>query len=163
MAPTTLSIIISVFAIIVLIALIRVATKSRFPYVEQAIMTPAELRFFKTLRWCIPKDCYLSVKPRLGDIVDVEAKTKGRDRGWKGRFGAQIWAKHIDFVIFDVNTAEVYLCIELDDSSHNTREAKERDAFKNKVLAAADLPLVRIPVQGRYTKAGIEKQIKEYV
>ena len=96
----------------------RLLSSPRYPYVHRHILTKAELRFFKTLRWLIPQDAYLSVKPRLGDIVDVDKVVKDRDSNWIGNFGAAVWSKHIDFVIFDTDTAEVLLCIELDDSSH---------------------------------------------
>lgn len=141
----------------------RLLSSPRYPYVHRHILTKAELRFFKTLRWLIPQDAYLSVKPRLGDIVDVDKVVKDRDSNWIGNFGAAVWSKHIDFVIFDTDTAEVLLCIELDDSSHNTKDAKRRDAFKDKTLAAADIPLIRFRVKGRYTKAEIENRIKEFL
>lgn len=152
------------FAFVVIVfCIIKYATHTRYPYIHRHILTQAELRFFKTLRWLIPKDAHLSVKPRLGDIVDVDKVTKNRDPNWIGNYGAAVWSKHIDFVIFDIETAEVLLCIELDDSSHDTKDARKRDAFKDKTLDAADIPLVRFRVKGRYTKAEIQNKIMEYL
>lgn len=151
-----------VCAVVILYLVFRFALSPKYPYTHRYILTKAELHFFKTLRQCIPGDCCLSVKPRLGDIIDVARTTKDSDPQWIRHYGAAIWSKHIDFVIFDAETAEVLLCIELDDSSHLSKDAKQRDQFKNKALAAAEIPLVRLPVKQRYRAADVTKKIQGY-
>jgi Protein of unknown function (DUF2726). len=42
------------------------------------------------------------------------------------------------------------LAIELDDPSHLTEEAQERDYVKNKVLEASDVPILRVKTQKKY-------------
>ena len=55
----------------------------------------------------------------------------------------KIAQKHVDFVICDQNLY-VLFAIELDDSSHETKDAKKRDRLKDKAFAAAGIPLKRI-------------------
>lgn len=149
--------------LIVLIILFRLVLVDKFPYVPKKIMSAAELRFYRILDPLVPANLRLGTKPRLGDLIDVDPALQQKDSSWKARFGAPIWSKHIDFVLFDPINAEIALCIELDDSSHQTAEAKSRDAFKDKALAAADLPLLRIPVQRHYDTAALRQSLSEYL
>jgi len=55
----------------------------------------------------------------------------------------KIAQKHVDFVIFDKDLY-VLFAIELDDSTHETKDAKKRDHLKDKAFAAAGIPLKRI-------------------
>lgn len=56
----------------------------------------------------------------------------------------------VDFVLCERDTFTPLLVIELDDSSHNRADRQARDDFKNNVLSAAGLPLLRIPVRRHY-------------
>ena len=55
----------------------------------------------------------------------------------------KISQKHVDFVICDKNL-RVLFAVELDDSSHNTADARKRDLFKDQAFRAAKIPLKRI-------------------
>ncbi len=149
--------------IIVLAIIIKFASAPRYPYVPRRLLSPAELKFFRTLEALIPEDLRLSLKPRLGDIIDVDYVVKEKDFKWKGRYGALIWSKHLDFVIYDPVVSEVVLCIELDDKSHDTKEARERDKFKDKALEAAGIPLLRIKCKAHYDSTAIAKKLKPYL
>ena len=141
---------------------VRHLSSPRYPYISKPILSRAELNFFHAIADLVPPPYILSFKPRLGDIIDVEAFVQQNDPDWKGRFGAPVWSKHIDFVIIDSETAQVMVCIELDDRSHLRPENRERDTFKNKALNAADIPLVRIKCQRSYNKEAIRNQIAPY-
>ena len=143
--------------------LVRFGTTSRYPYVPRRLLSAAELKFFRTLEGLIPDNLRLSLKPRLGDIIDVDYIVREKDFKWKGRYGAQIWSKHLDFVIYDPIDSEVVLCIELDDSSHDTKDAKARDRFKDKALAAAGVPLLRIKCKAYYESNVIAKKLAPYL
>ncbi len=41
-----------------------------------------------------------------------------------------------------------------------TPEAKEADAFKDAAFASTDVPLLRVPVVGRYSESALRKRIK---
>jgi|AntRauTorckE6833_2_1112554.scaffolds.fasta_scaffold15308_4 hypothetical protein len=147
--------------VIILLLLLRYVLVDKFPYTSRRIMSEAELRFYRILEPLVPDNLRLSIKPRLGDIIDVDAVTQNKDSQWKGRYGAAIWSKHIDFVLFDPVDAEIVLCIELDDSSHLTPDAKTRDRFKDKALTAAEVPLLRIPAQRHYDAAVLRDLLSE--
>jgi very-short-patch-repair endonuclease len=65
----------------------------------------------------------------------------------------------VDFAICDFRTLQVIGIIELDDSSHKSAARKRRDEFKDKALAAAGVPIVRIPAQRGYSPAEVREQV----
>ena len=77
--------------------------------------------------------------PKVG-LKDLMSVTGTRHYMRHFRLIAQ---KHVDFVICD-SDLHVLFAIELDDSSHDTKEAQRRDRFKNKAFRAAHIPLIRI-------------------
>lgn len=149
--------------VIVLGLILKFATAPLYPYVPRRLLSAAELKFFRTLERLIPPNLRLSLKPRLGDIIDVDYVVREKDFKWKGRYGALIWSKHLDFVIYDPLDSEVVLCIELDDSSHFSKDAIERDKFKDKALEAAGIPLLRIKCTAFYDSKSIAKQLAPYL
>ena len=74
------------------------------------------------------------------------------------KYFAKISQKHVDFVICDEDF-QVYFALELDDSSHDTEKAKEKDLFKDRAFKAAGIPLKRIR---DYDEAAVRKLFKEY-
>lgn len=67
----------------------------------------------------------------------------------------KIGSKSVDYVIVD-NEKRIIFAIELDDSSHNSKRAKERDSVKDSIFKAAGLPLMRFHVK----KLPDEEQLK---
>lgn len=55
----------------------------------------------------------------------------------------KIRARHIDFVVLN-SEMKVLFCIELDDSSHNSKKARENDEFKDLLLKSVGIKLYRI-------------------
>ena len=152
-----------VTAIIILLVVAKFITAPRYPYIPRRLLSAAELKFFRTLEPLIPNDLRLSLKPRLGDIIDVDYVVREKDFQWKGKYGAMIWSKHLDFVIYDPVDSEVVLCIELDDSSHLTKDAQQRDTFKNKALDAAGVPLLRIKARAYYESKTLAKKLEPFL
>jgi hypothetical protein len=66
----------------------------------------------------------------------------------------------VDFVICDPKTMVPQFALELDDSSHNRPDREERDAFVDQVFAAAELPLLHIPVRAGYNTAELSVLFK---
>ena len=62
--------------------------------------------------------------------------------------------KTFDFVITDART-RVLACVELDDSSHGQQRRRERDAFLERVCAAAGVRLVRVEGRQKYELEGV--------
>lgn len=130
-------------------------THRKYPYYSRVtLLTKAELNFYKILQKVIPQNQSISCKVRLADIINCT------DKHWKGGHGFKISSKHIDFVIFDDQTTNILLCIELDDSSHALPHRKKRDVFIDKSLDSADIPILRVKASRGYDMAFLQKEIK---
>lgn len=75
-------------------------------------------------------------KVRLLDLVEP---MKGNPK-YKTYF-YKIQAKHVDFVLCDEKLVARYI-IELDDSSHDAKERKERDEFVDQVLTSVGYKII---------------------
>lgn len=144
-----------IFAIL-LILFLKSLFKEPFPFEKaDSIVTKTEKEFLKVLLAIIPaEDFYVFSKVRLADIAKVKKGTNNYMKHFN-----KIKSKHIDFLICDSVDFEPLLAIELDDPSHLTEEAKGRDHIKNKVLEAAEIPILRIKTQKKYNKESLWKDI----
>lgn len=127
-----------------------------FPYgLRDAFLSPAEISFFHVVKGVIPEGQYVIAKVNLADLFFVaqpHINQAARNR---------IDRKHVDFAICEAGTMRPLLGIELDDASHQRAKAKESDEFKNRVFAAAGLPLLRVPARHAYEPAAIAAMIRE--
>ena len=106
-----------------------------WPFIKKNLMTPTEEGFYKVLKEALP-EYTVFVQVGLSRLIDVK---KGNDyQQWFNRVSRM----SVDYVLVDEKLRTV-AAIELDDASHNTKQAKERDARKNKALAAAKIRLIR--------------------
>lgn len=112
--------------------------KNYYPYAARHLLTKREYRFYLLLREIADEYHYL-ICPKVGlkDLLTVTDKKQYM------KYFHKIAQKHVDFVICDQDL-HVLFVIELDDSTHETRDAKKRDHFKDKAFAAAGIPLKRI-------------------
>lgn len=111
------------------------------PYEKKNLLSNNERAFYKRLKQITPKYnlCILS-KVRLEDIIKVKNNLNPSE---KASARGRIKSRHVDFVLADENELDVKLLIELDDSSHRFKKAKEIDIFKNKLFEDVDLPYIR--------------------
>lgn len=138
----------------IILALIVSRKNNAYPYfARDTLLTPAELKFYGVLKAVVKNKYDISCKVRLSDIINCS------EANWHRGFGPKISAKHIDFVLFEPKTSTIILCIELDDSSHNHPSRIARDKFLNAALAAAEVPLMRVPVTRGYDMGALEKDI----
>lgn len=72
-------------------------------------------------------------------LLDLLEPVRG-NRKYKTYF-YKIQAKHVDFVLCDSKLVARYI-IELDDSSHDTEERKERDAFVDEVVKSVGYKII---------------------
>jgi very-short-patch-repair endonuclease len=93
-------------------------------------------------------------------LKDVVYVTKGIG-AWRTHMN-RIDRKHLDFVICDANLAPV-LAVELDDSSHDNEERRERDEFLDQVLAASTLPIVHVRAKRGYVPDELRKLLAPYI
>jgi hypothetical protein len=116
------------------------------------LLTRGERAFWFPLFKAVKGRYRIFCKVRLADIVDTP---DGTDRHWFRR----IRGYHVDFVLCDPQTTAPLLVVELDDRSHSTDRTRTRDAFKTAALAAARLPVYRVPCQQAYDPIEIARAI----
>lgn len=121
-------------------------------YKKRAILTQGEKVFYNELKKACDKKMYIiNVKTRLEDIIVSTTSDYRQKLSERGR----IKSRHVDFAVLDKNL-NLLFCIELDDSSHNTKEAKATDKFKNELFKKVNIPLYRVRVGTKFKKE-IEK------
>lgn len=129
-----------------------------YPYEDAPLFTKSELAFLRVLNAAIGEEYHLMGKVRLADLIKVKP---GQDRQTWGRAFNKIKSKHIDFVLCDPEDFSVRCLVELDDPSHARPDRMERDAFVERALEVAGLPLARVPTAKAYDPSTLRKQIND--
>ncbi len=143
-------------AVLLVVALLSLRD-GPLPYERRRmLLSPPEVNFLRTLQTAVREDWIVFSMVRLSDVLQVRPRTR-QQQTWHSR----IQAKHIDFVLCDQETLEVKLAIELDDASQRRAERTKRDRFVSTALAAAGLPLLKVPVVEKYESAAIRKDIED--
>lgn len=149
-----------VIVVLVVLALkIKQMKKARLgmiPYERvENFLSPAEFNFMKHLDQIEKDRFHVFSKVRLADIVSVKSK-----KDTPSAFN-RIQSKHVDFLICDkLKNYEILAAIELDDSSHNRQNRKDRDQFLNTLFESINTPLIRFKVQSAYNTGKIEEHLK---
>ena len=123
---------------------------------SNSLMTFQEQKFFRlVLIEELGSQYSIFSKVRLGDLIWIDNEPKD-----KRNFNNQLFCKHIDFVLCTRGNLEPVLALELDDSSHQQYDRQDSDDLKNRVCAAAGLPLLRVTVRQDYSAASIADEIR---
>jgi len=130
------------------------------PYVlKRYLMSKAERSFCGVLEQVTDSSkYYIFPQVSLNNLVTVEKGT-----GSFQAFHNKVDRKSVDFVLFDRSAVSPVLAIELDDSSHDREDRQERDAFVDRVLAKAGLPLLHVRAQAAYDPKQLAASISEAV
>ncbi len=147
----TLAVILIVVALIIAV-LGKLIGKSIFieqgTYTQRgALFSVAERSFYGVLEQAISKDYKIFGKVRVADVLTP--KSNLNKSNWQTAFN-KISAKHFDYVLCKKDTLRVVAVIELDDKSHNSKKAKNRDAFLEDACEGADLKLIRFKAKAGY-------------
>lgn len=141
-------ILVTVAVMVFVFVLTIAAHSSKWPYVPVgALMTPAELNFYHQLVRVIPNNTLIFTKVRIADVVDVKGSIKGPRRL---KYFNPIAAKHLDFVVVDSRKMTVLAAIEVNDSSHDRADRRERDLLIRKVMEAAKVRLFEVKATKTY-------------
>jgi hypothetical protein len=160
-----LTILIPVLVLFIVLALLMVFLKAKLGqtqnkkdvyYLKKSLFTAAERSFLGTLENSLPPGVSIFGKVRLEDIVGVKS---GLEKGARQAAINRINRKHVDFLLVRSNDLAPVVGIELDDSSHDAQDRRERDAFVDSVFASAGLPLIHVPAQKAYNAADIRAKI----
>lgn len=117
----------------------KVFKNNTYSYTAKSLlMTRAEAEFFTKLMDVVDERYYVFPQVHLSALLDH--RVKGQD--WRYAF-RHINGKSVDFVLCDKETLRPTYAIELDDSTHEMPDRRERDAEVERVFKEAKLPLVR--------------------
>lgn len=130
--------IVGIALLLVLLLCVLYRKKNYYPYAARHLLTKREYRFYLLLRE-VADEYHCIICPKVG-VKDLLSVT---DQRQYMKYFHKIAQKHVDFVICDQDLY-VLFAIELDDSTHETRDARKRDHLKDKAFAAAGIPLKRI-------------------
>jgi hypothetical protein len=147
----------------VLPAVLKLVMKKRAPVPvalpyrkKDYLFTAAERSFYEVLCGVVDGQLHVFPKIRLADLVWMPKGTANQ-QAHRNR----IQSKHVDFVLCDREKIAPVLVIELDDSSHEAEERRERDSFVDSALFAAGLPIFHIPARKAYVPADLAALIQQ--
>ncbi len=134
--------------------------ESPLPYRRKDyLLTQGERAFYDVLCRALEADGHrVFCKVRLGDLLWMPKGTDKRQSHWN-----RIQSKHVDFVVCSAEALRPLVVIELDDRSHERGDRQERDAFVDRALAAAGLPVMHVAARARYDAAQIAVEIGRMV
>lgn len=142
-----------VLFLVAILFLIRYLQKKRYPYQARSLLTKREFKFYKLLqKEAAAREMLICPKVGLKDLIEVT------DKKHYMKYFAKISQKHVDFVLCD-KEMQVYFALELDDRSHDTEKAKEKDVFKDRAFKAAGIPLKRIR---EFDEESVQELFEEY-
>jgi hypothetical protein len=121
-----------------------------------SLLTPAELKFYQSLRLAVDDRALICCKVRLADLLRVTSM----DSAERQKLFRRIAAKHVDFVLADPTSLEPFAVIELDDSSHDRSDRRERDVFVDRLFATVSFPVVRVKAASKYDVRALKEQIR---
>lgn len=105
------------------------------------ITTPSEWKFFERLtEFAYWKGVLIFTKVRVWDIIEVKNFSNGNR---KFSISSRLDRSHFDFVAVEKATMRIICAIELDDPSHLTKTAQERDEIKDFICNFVWIPLIR--------------------
>jgi very-short-patch-repair endonuclease len=151
----------SLFVIGCIILLIWVFRGSGKPKVYlsmvENVLTPAEQSFYEQLDAVIDGRLEILCKVRLADLLEIESKNADE----RNRLFRRISSKHVDFVLTEPGQLVPRLVIELDDSSHESKERRERDEFLDELFETVRFPLLRIKATTTYSRRALVEALEE--
>lgn len=134
---------------------LRPPAGAQLPYRRRPhLVSKGERAFWFPLYQAVKGRYRIFCKVRLQDVVS--APDESGERYWFRR----IQGYHVDFVLCDPATTAPLLAIELDDRSHDSPKALDRDRFKDEVLAAGGVPVYRVRAQQAYDPIQLSEEIE---
>jgi Protein of unknown function (DUF2726) len=132
-----------ILSLLLILLLNRKATgdAASYPFVTRdALLSPAELTFFRALQDGAPSRFSVCPKVLLNDVIESPAPVGSK---------IKIPPIHLSFVVIDMERARILMALELEDSSSLSRR-REEHTFVEDALKKANLRLVRVPESPSY-------------
>ena len=121
------------------------------------LLTEAELEFVRTLELALNARYRIVVKTRLADIIELNEAFGDADRR---KLFEQCDAILLDCLLCDVRTFEVLAAIQLERRKRRSAAEEQADRFVEDALRAANIHLIRMPLQAGYTTALVATHIE---
>jgi hypothetical protein len=121
------------------------------------LLTEAELEFVRTLELALNARYRIVVKTRLADIIELNEAFGDADRR---KLFEQCDAILLDCLLCDVRTFEVLAAIQLERRKRRSAAEEQADRFVEDALRAANIHLIRMPLQPGYTTALVATHIE---
>lgn len=139
----------------------QVAQPSEYPYRKlDVLFSPAERSFLGVLNQAVGENTQIFGKVRVADVI---APQKGLSRSdWQKSFN-KISGKHFDFLLCNTSDLSVLCAVELNDSSHNSKKRKDRDAFLEGACQAANVQIIQIAARSTYNINEIQQSLAAYL
>ncbi|MEO0514346.1 MAG: DUF2726 domain-containing protein [Planctomycetota bacterium] len=119
------------------------------------LLSRAEFSFFRVLQSvALENGWVVCAKVNLNDLLYLEKGAENR-MAWLNKINR----KHADFVLCDAQTMQPVMVVELDDKCHQSASAQKRDGVKDRALAAAGLPIVRVKAAKGYEPAAVRDKL----
>ena len=110
----------------------------REAYQARQLLTNRELQEYKKLKqFADARGWLICPKVRLFDLIEPK-----KGAGKKQTLINKVWSKHVDFVLVD-HAMNVIGVLELDDSTHDRADRKQRDSFVREALEGAGITMIQ--------------------
>ena len=134
-------------------------TRAKYQYRrKQFFMNRAEHEFYDKLVQAVGNEYYIFAQVHFPTVLDHTIK----GQVWRAAL-AHINRKSVDFVLCDKAYISPKLAIELDGSSHEREDRKERDEEVERILEEAKMPLLRLKNNNGLTTDELRERIKKEV
>jgi len=133
----------------------RDTEQENLPYrLRDDFLSAAELDFFHALKQVVGEHFHICSKVRISDLLYVANRRE--NLGHANR----IDRKHVDFVLCDPKTMQPALVVELDDSSHQRKDRRDRDELVDAAFHVAGMPILHVTCRRSYVQEELEQQIR---
>ncbi|HWA08838.1 MAG TPA: DUF2726 domain-containing protein [Opitutaceae bacterium] len=123
---------------------------------RKSIFSHAERSFAGVLDGALPEGVTWLAKVRLGDVFKTR---KGLTASESATARNRIDRKHVDFLLVRSSDLAPLVGVELDDSSHEGADRKQRDAFVDDLFRSCALPILHVPAQAAYNQTELRAKI----
>jgi len=152
---------VAVIAVAVIVAVVLLVTLMRragsHPYQRVGtLLSAAEGELLDALRQALGDRYEVFPKVALADLIDVR---KGLTPKQRAEALARIGGRHAGFVVCDRASREIRGVIELEGEAAARVGHRGSDRFIDAALAAAQIPLLHVPVQSAYTAGELRTRV----
>lgn len=100
---------------------------------RESLLTPTEKNYMKCIRSVLPENCLLQMQANLASFI---VRTDG------ARFQTELF-RNVDFLITDLEYRPL-IVIEVNDSSHLSKDRQERDKKVAHICEEAGIPIIKL-------------------